>query len=113
MWNPDETSQMISDTIQKYIETEKYHSESADVLNELRAKALRELQQKNDEEDNIYDEEFEKELEERLSRLDELSKSEFYRLRTHRKGNGVLSARELDMLTLEAMERSYNYRNEK
>lgn len=66
-----------------------------------------------EEDDNIYDEAFEQTLEERLSKLDELFRSEFYRLRTHRKNNGVLSARDLDMLTLEAMEKSYRYRQGK
>ena len=60
-----------------------------------RTKTMEELHPKAEEEDNIYDEEFEKILEERLSRLDELSRSEFYRLRTHWKNNGVLSARRL------------------
>lgn len=61
--------------------------------------------------DDIYDPEFEAMLEERLLKLDELSRSEFYRLRSKRKGDGVLSARELDILTLESMERSFNYRS--
>lgn len=113
MNNPDETSRMISDTVENYTRTQQYHSESADALNELRRKAMEELHRKADEDDNIYDEEFEKMIEGRLSKLDELSRSEFYRLRTHRKNNGVLSAREIDLLTLEAMEKSYNYRKDK
>lgn len=113
MHNPDETSQMISDTVENYTRTQKYHSSSADTLNELRRKTMEELHRRAEEDDNIYDEEFEKMLEERLSKLDELSRSEFYRLRTRRKNNGVLSAREIDLLTLEAMEKSYNYRKDK
>ena len=113
MHDPDGTSRMISDTVENYTRTQQYHSESADTLNELRRKAMEELHRKADEDDNIYDEEFEKMIAERLSRLDELSRSEFYRLRTHRKNNGVLSAREIDLLTLEAMEKSYNYRKDK
>ena len=107
MHNPDKTSQMISDTVESYTRTQKYHSESADALNALRQKAMDELHRKAEEEDNIYDPEFEKEIEERLAKLDEESRSEFYRIRTHRKNDGILSAREIDLLTLEAMERSY------
>lgn len=113
MHNPDETSRMISDAVDNYGHTQRYHSNSADVLNELRKKTIDELHRQAEEDDNIYDEEFEQMLEERLSKLDELSRTEFYRLRTHRKNNGVLSARDIDLLTLEAMEKSYKYRNEK
>ena len=95
MHNPDETSRIISDTVENYTHTQRYHSKSADALNKLRTKTMEELHPKAEEEDNIYDEEFEKILEERLSRLDELSRSEFYRLRTHWENNGVLSARRL------------------
>lgn len=112
MNNPDKTSQMISDTIENYTNTMRYHSTSAYVLNALRKKTMEELQIKAEEEDKIYNEEFENMLEERLSKLDELSRFEFYRLRTHRKNNGVLSSRDLDLLTLEAMEKSYNYRKD-
>lgn len=89
-----------------------YHNKHS-VHDTLGKKAMDELQRKAEEEDNIYDEEFEQMIKERLSKLDELSRSEFYRLRTHRKNNGVLSAKDIDLLTLEAMEKSYNYRKDK
>ena len=111
--NPDRTSQMITYMNQQYEDTKRYHSSSADTLNELRKEVMTNLHLDAEEDDNIYDDEFEKMLEERLSSLDDLSRSEFYRLRTYRKNNGVLSARDLDMLTLEAMEKSYRYRQGK
>ena len=58
----------------------------------------------------IYDEEFENEIEQRLSQLDEAARSEFYRIRGERKADLVLSHQELDLLTLNAMERSYNFK---
>lgn len=109
----DILSQTISSTNRDYENTMRYHSNSADALNELRKEVMDELQLDAEEDDNIYDGDFEKEIEERLSKLDDLSRSEFYRLRTHRKNNGVLSAREIDLLTLEAMEKSFNYNKEK
>ena len=110
MHDPDKTSRMISDTVENFPRTYQQHSEDDNFWETLRKKAMGELHQRAEEEDNIYDEEFEKMLEERLSKLDDLSRSEFYRLRTRRKNNGVLSARDIDLLTLEAMERSYHYR---
>lgn len=81
----------------------KHDSFTEKAYKETRAK----LKLQAEEDDNIYDPEFEKEIEERLAKLDEESRSEFYRIRTHRKNDGILSAREIDLLTLEAMERSY------
>lgn len=113
MHDSDETSQAISDTVENFSRTYHQHSEEEGSWDALRKKVMKELRRKAEEEDNIYDEEFEKMLEERLSKLDELSRSEFYRLRKNRKNNGVLSAKDIDLLTLEAMEKSYNYRKDK
>lgn len=60
------------------------------------------------ESDKIFDPEHEALLEERLSKLDELSRTEFYRRRAKRKSDDVLSQKELDILYLESLERSYN-----
>lgn len=59
--------------------------------------------------EEVYDAEFEAEIESRLSRMGEPYKSEFYRQRPYRKADGVLSSKDLDLLTLEAMERSFDY----
>lgn len=86
---------------------------TAKKLAEIAQKAREELKISAENDEKIYDTEFEREIEERLSKLDKQSKDEFYRLRAHRKNDGILSAKELDRLTLEAMERSYKYRDVK
>lgn len=80
-------------------------------LDEIKEKAAQELYEEVQKENNIYDPEFEKELEERLSKLGDIYKKEFYRIRSNRKPDNILSNRKLDLLDLEAMERSFSYRN--
>lgn len=76
-------------------------------LAEIREKMYDKVQKEN----NIYDPEFEKELEYRLSKLGDIYKQEFYRNRSNRKPDNILSNRELDLLALESMERSFAYKN--
>lgn len=62
--------------------------------------------------DKTYDSEYEHMIEDRLNKLDQLAKDEFYHIRTLRK-DSLLPDRELDMLTLEALEKSYKHHKEK
>lgn len=110
MKNSDQLSQMITETSHQYEEARKEKQRrKAHTLDELKKQVMEELKAKAEEDDRIYDPEHEEAIATRLAKLDDLSRSEFYRLRTNRKNDGVLSARELDLLTLEAMEKSYYY----
>lgn len=65
-------------------------------------------------EDDIYDPEWERMIEERLDKLDEISKKEFYRHRALRDINDVNHTyKELDMFMLKSMEESSAYYKEK
>lgn len=61
---------------------------------------------------NSNDKTYEHMIEKRLNKLDQLAKYEFYHIRTLRK-DGLLPNKELDMLTLEALEKSYKHHKEK
>lgn len=84
------------------ISVEEYNNTLKDTLKDLATEA--------EDKNKIYDPEWEKEIEKRLSKLDELSGKEFYQMREARNRDNtadVLSFKELDQLTLEAMKRSF------
>lgn len=58
------------------------------------------------------DKEFETMVSDRLSKLDELSRNEFYRGRMTNGKIGALPQKDLDLLILEALERSYKHQNQ-
>lgn len=90
-----------------------YWGISIDEYNQKNAEILSSLQKEVEEANKIYDPEWEKEIEERLSKLNEQYKNEFYRTRKTQSNEGdILSLKELDRLTLEAMEKSFHYYNE-
>lgn len=60
----------------------------------------------------LNDEDFEEMISERLSCLDELSRSEFYRNRSLDDKIDLLPTKDRDLLILEAMERSYKHETE-
>lgn len=111
MYDADKTSQKITELEAEYRKSQQ--KSNAQSLTELEAQVRAELKRRATEDDNVYDQEFEDMISARLAKLDEESRSEFYRLRTNRKNDGILSAKEIDLLTLEAMERSYAYYTEK
>lgn len=76
------------------------------IENEARVALHQEAQKENE----TYDSEFEQMIKNRLEKLGEPYISAFYRTRDERDENEILSNKELDLLTLESMERSYNYR---
>lgn len=103
---------------EEFIESRREHEKrtaesfgmSVEEYRKMHKDAMNELQEEKNKNDAIYDPKFEKEIEERLSKLGEPYISEFYRNRENREKDSVLSDKELDLLNLEAMERSFSYR---
>lgn len=67
-----------------------------------------------EEENRLFDPDFEKSIKDRLSKLDQKSIDEFYRIRENRAEdeNTELSNKELDLFLLESLENSYNFRTQ-
>lgn len=60
----------------------------------------------------VSTDEFERYIADRLSAMSEPYRMEFYRQRDQRKESPLLSARDIDMLILEALEQSYKRNGE-
>ena len=69
MYDAGKTSQKISDLEKEYRKSQQ--KKGAESLMELEAQVRAKLKRQAEADDNIYDPEFEKEIEERLAKLDE------------------------------------------
>lgn len=67
------------------------------------------LKAESNKADNIFDPEFEKMLNSRIEKLDDISKKAFQRVRDNMESDDVLSIKDRLLLTIEAMERSQQY----
>ncbi len=95
-------------------EIDFYEPQNKDpIYYEIENTTMKELEFKTNIEDNIYDPEHEAYIEKRLQLLGEPYYSSFYSGRLHRENDGILSNKELDLLTLKSMEESYNYHKDK
>ena len=64
---------------------------TVDELNDIEQRARKQLKSDATNDNKIYDPEFEREIEERLSRLNDISRNEFYRIRSERSESDILS----------------------
>ena len=105
------TDECIEKRKKQLEESAKRWGMTVDELNDIEQRARKQLKSDATNDNKIYDPEFEREIEERLSRLNDISRNEFYRIRSERSESDILSNKELDLLTLEDMERSFHYHN--